>query len=747
MKKKFKLLLLLLIIATTAMAQMQFNKTKIPADTRLYLQILENDDCQVHNRSIDATVKQHEAHLFVSCAPDADTKAIEAQIKAVGAKPQGTIGRYIMVSTPVGAVNKIADIDGVTYISKGPSVRLKDNLSREVTGVNKVLQGTDGLPQAFTGKGVVVGVIDNGFDFLHPSFKDAEGNLRIKAVFIPSFTRYEGGEVVTTLDGTELSGKAYTKPEEILELETDQKLDSHGSHTAAIAAGTTFDWAGGMAPDADLVLCPFMALNEEEREKENCDYLGYRIMQSILYIRDYAKRVGKPYVVSMSLNTHEGPHDGTSMTASMLEQLTRENTNMVMAIGNEGDSPCYTTKTIVGNDTLHTIVDGVPMAYAFTRKPGDMTFQIGIIDRETKKEKWRSQPLSSADGGCSFIFNFDGNDDKTTPYEEIRSHLAEIISNQLKFSMSHMEDGRAKMAIFGPEMPGRDKYVFHITSPESNIVDLWGEGTGFESLPGSDYYTEGVTSRSMGDFVTGGSIISVGSWVARNEFVNISGGLVEDDNPTGKDVVGSYSSFSSYGTDLVGHNHPYVSAPGTLVISALNHYDPTYSRERYGYEEVVMEDDNGFMWGAQSGTSMATPTVSGIIALWLEANPNLTYEQIKETIAATSTKDEFTEAAPIHYGHGKIDAYKGLLHVLGLSASIPTLSQHQPKDVTFRMKDGSLFIEGAKDGTPVRIYTTDGRLVAFAPLTEGSVSLPVGCPAGVYAVQVGTLGSTLIRTR
>ena len=110
------------MIATTAMAQVQFDKVKIPADTRLYLQLLENGDKQVRARSMDAKATQPEAQLFVSCDADADTKVIEAQLKAVGAKPQGTIGRYIMVSTPVSVVNKIADIEGVTYISKGPSV-------------------------------------------------------------------------------------------------------------------------------------------------------------------------------------------------------------------------------------------------------------------------------------------------------------------------------------------------------------------------------------------------------------------------------------------------------------------------------------------------------------------------------------------------------------------------------------------------------------------------------------------------
>lgn len=214
---------LLVMIATNAMAQAQFDKVKIPADTRLYLQTLENADKQMRARSSVAKVKQQEAQLFVSCAPDADTKAIEAQLKAVGAKPQGTIGRYIMVSTPVGVVNQIADIEGVTYISKGPSVSLKTLTSREVTGVNKILQGTEGLPQAFTGKGVVVGVIDDGFDYQHPAFKDAEGNLRIKALYIPGLSRSEGEEAVTTLDGTELAGKAYTTPEEILAQESDNK--------------------------------------------------------------------------------------------------------------------------------------------------------------------------------------------------------------------------------------------------------------------------------------------------------------------------------------------------------------------------------------------------------------------------------------------------------------------------------------------------------------------------------------------
>ena len=65
------------MIATTAIAKEQLDKVKIPTDMRLYLQILEKSDRQVHTHNKDATVNYQEAKWFVSCAPDADIKSIE----------------------------------------------------------------------------------------------------------------------------------------------------------------------------------------------------------------------------------------------------------------------------------------------------------------------------------------------------------------------------------------------------------------------------------------------------------------------------------------------------------------------------------------------------------------------------------------------------------------------------------------------------------------------------------------------
>ena len=76
---------------------------------------------------------------------------------------------------------------------------------------------------------------------------------------------------------------------------------------------------------------------------------------------------------------------------------------------------------------------------------------------------------------------------------------------------------------------------------------------------------------------------------------------------------------------------------------------------------------NGNLWGVMSGTSMAAPTVAGIIAQWLQINPNLSPGDIKNVIAETAIKDSFTQDPNTGYRfgpNGKIDAMAGARYLL-----------------------------------------------------------------------------------
>ena len=131
------------------------------------------------------------------------------------------------------------------YIGTPKRLHLANNLSREHIGLDMVLPGEKHSPDilAYTGKGVVIGVIDCGIDPNHITFRDAAGNSRVKRYI---FT--ESSE--ESADGR-LKVSTFSTPAEILNAPIDSAEGGHGTHTTATAAGS---WRGnpyyGMAPGA-----------------------------------------------------------------------------------------------------------------------------------------------------------------------------------------------------------------------------------------------------------------------------------------------------------------------------------------------------------------------------------------------------------------------------------------------------------------------------------------------------------------
>lgn len=223
-----------------------------------------------------------------------------------------------------------------------------------------------------------------------------------------------------------------------------------------------------------------------------------------------------------------------------------------------------------------------------------------------------------------------------------------------------------------------------------------------------------------------------------------------------KDVVGDIAYFSSWGVDYAGHKFPDACTPGVRISAAINSMmlSSELKKEEISAEGNFRDQFKGqsgdwpYYWGLSDGTSMSTPTAAGIVALWVQAaadkGKTLTNADIKDIFNHSCDTDEFTKAAPHRFGAGKINAYKGLLYVLDLSTGIQGLSQKQPDNITFRVENGQLIAEGAEDGTAVTLYNLSGAIVRQTTVQAGSVSL-TGLQKGVYAVQLGKLGSTLIR--
>src|SRR5208337_2916827 len=101
------------------------------------------------------------------------------------------------------------------------------------------------------------------------------------------------------------------------------------------------------------------------------------------------------------------------------------------------------------------------------------------------------------------------------------------------------------------------------------------------------------------------------------------------------------TTYSSKGPTLFDHVvKPDLVAPGNRMFSVLAP-GSTLAQE---FPRNIVASLSSWMPGFQfsyfqlSGTSMATPTVSGAAALMLQQNPNLTPDQVKATLMATATK-------------------------------------------------------------------------------------------------------------
>ena len=139
-----------------------------------------------------------------------------------------------------------------------------------------------------------------------------------------------------------------------------------------------------------------------------------------------------------------------------------------------------------------------------------------------------------------------------------------------------------------------------------------------------------------------------------------------------------------------------------------------------------------------SGTSMSTPYVTGTLALWLEANPKLTYDEVIEVINETSTRDSFVKGGnQVQWGAGKINVYEGLKSVLRMNSGVGEVNSD--KNMLMRNLGGNvyeMFVVG-EPALVASVYELSGRKVAETSADGDTVAVNLdGQQKGVYVVSV-----------
>ena len=564
-------------------------------------------------------------------------------LRSQGVHLRTVAGDLATADIPVGEVPRIASLPNVRYIRAArPVYPLAPMLDKSVptTGADAVRKGKP----SYTGKGVIVGIVDSGIDLNHPDFKHPDGTSRVLALWdqttdspgqSPRFFGY---------------GNEWTKAQIDMGLATTKDVDGHGTHVASIAAGngrgTGREQSAprfvGVAPEADLVIVKVLLFDDT-------------LADGVAYIIEVAKQLNKPAVINLSLGSQGDPHDGREAFDEILNRLLERNPRgnaIVAGAGNSGDELIHLGTTLPAPDAgrfprirmrsdLNRSFLVVEVWYEIRR--GLNVRLLAPLDRSGKLQpigRWvgsndrieatiQRGPLAGANV-------FIGSSAPDRFYRNLNSiFLVVDNSDNITIPLSEYE--------FGVEFDGPGVTL------DAYVVSL---GKFIESMDEDALRLIPDSESTIGSPASAADVIAVGSYTTKNEWLRFDGKRIA----RAESQVGEISAFSSIGPLRDGGRKPDVVAPGEFISAALSGDGlPQSFLENWIDQDRFQPDGTHII---QRGTSMATPHVTGAVALLLQQNPNLSFREIKKILI---------ESAVDHGAHGWDEEWGyGQLNVLGM---------------------------------------------------------------------------------
>lgn len=350
------------------------------------------------NLALDATQEEREKSLDLDVGYEPESSSWEVVVKYTGtgeslardirdAFPEDFIriritnlsNEYAILVIPERLVELVAALPQIEYMEKPKRLFFAVNNGKRASCISPLQMGP-GVPDNgrnhLTGRNVITAIIDSGIDYSHPDFRNADGTTRILDLWdqtIPSGTVPRNGreeengsengmEQVTYLGapagfyiGTEFNRAVLNRA---LEQSTEQAryavcpskdLSGHGTHVAGIAAGN------GRASEGRYRGVAFesdLLVVKLGVPQENGFPRTTELMQAIDYCMKKAQEYGEPIVLNISFGNNYGSHSGTSLIETYLNDMANYWRNsIVIGSGNEGAAAGHTSGVVQEGQT------------------------------------------------------------------------------------------------------------------------------------------------------------------------------------------------------------------------------------------------------------------------------------------------------------------------------------------------------------------------------------------------------------
>lgn len=200
--------------------------------------------------------------------------------------------------------------------------------------------------QELTGKGIIIGFVDTGIDYVNSAFRFLDGTSRITHLWDQSIAGkapegyYYGAEYTQSQINEALRNE---NPYDIVP-STDK--NGHGTYIASVAAGSD-DITGkfkGIAPQADIVVVKLKEAKKYLKEffliedKEDVPVFQENdIILGLKYMSEIARKEDKVLVVCMALGSSIGGYGATTFLASYIDSLALGRNFIVVGTGSEAN--------------------------------------------------------------------------------------------------------------------------------------------------------------------------------------------------------------------------------------------------------------------------------------------------------------------------------------------------------------------------------------------------------------------------
>ncbi len=662
--------------------------------------------------------------MLAKMAPGFDPGHLEKAGITIGAHA----GQIITLRVPVDALAHLDSNPEVLQYSISHRIAAPDmDNTRWDTRTDSVQAGlgtTSGLP--YNGEGVYIGITDWGFDYTHPNYNNnGRANWRLEMAWDhfrhagPAPAGFDYGTVITTHADLK-AAKGDTS--------NIYGYGTHGTHVAGICAGKGANGQCiGQAPGAKMLFCTFL-LGEAEW------------MDGVAWMRQVAQDSAKRLVVNSSWGMYSfSTLDGTSLLSQAINSWADEGILFVTSAGNNGRTsvPFHISNTFRGDtvDTLRTVALWASDIYSIHETGqclimwGEQQCDFTAGFRVQTSGGIFASPFYSTSLGDTVIYDTLLVDGVPTGYRLLIEHSNPF--DHRPHIQLDVDKCIGELQLFITAQNGT-VHAWNIANLENHAGN---QGCSF-SRGGHQGFTGGNTLYGIGEPACAAKCISVAAHTADRY-----------NEASGRYYLGDVAAFSSYGPLISGAQKPEISAPGVEVYSSISAWtDDSYSTSVYTW---VM--DRKYLWAPMSGTSMSSPAVTGIVALLLQANPDLTADEIKDIITTTARNDERTgpllanDSASIRWGWGKIDA----LAAVNKALTMVSIDQAEQSRIPIRLfpnpAAGRVTVHsGCGQQQTLAVYSIDGRLMLQTPITvEATIDL-AGWNSGVYIVRVGNRVEKLI---